>query len=99
MSVVESVLHTLSILGFPSIFAIGGYVVLISKRVRILMKAQQADMRHQLLADYHKYIDRGYITDDEQEDWESRYQAYHSLGQNGVLDAKRQELFELPNRP
>ena len=32
------------------------------------------------------------------EDWENQYQAYHSLGENGILDSRRAELLKLPNR-
>lgn len=68
------------------------------KKISVLMKAQQAQMRNQMLVQYHFYIDRGYITDDEMDDWENQYQAYHCLGANGVLDKRRDELMHLPSK-
>lgn len=62
------------------------------------MKSQQAQMRSQLLDQYHKYMDQGFITEEQLEDWENQYQSYHELGQNGILDARRTQLFQLPNK-
>ena len=55
-------------------------------------------MRSQLIEQYHQYIDQGYITEEQMEDWENQYQAYHSLGENGILDSRRKDLLRLPNR-
>ena len=32
------------------------------------------------------------------EDWENQYKAYHSLGENGILDSRREQLLMLPNK-
>ena len=32
------------------------------------------------------------------EDWENQYKAYHSLGENGILDSRREQLLQLPNK-
>ena len=32
------------------------------------------------------------------EDWENQYKAYHSLGENGILDSLREQLLQLPNK-
>ena len=42
--------------------------------------------------------DDGWISEEHMEDWENQYQAYHSLGENGILDSRRAELLKLPNR-
>ena len=47
---------------------------------------------------YHFYMDDGWISEEHMEDWENQYQAYHSLGENGILDSRRAELLKLPNR-
>ena len=39
----------------------------------------------------------GWISEEHMEDWENQYQAYHSLGENGILDSRRAELLKLPN--
>ena len=61
------------------------------------MKAQQAQMRAQLLADYHSAMCDGFISEDDLQEWENQYQSYHELGQNGVLDVRREQLMQLPN--
>ena len=70
----------------------------ISKQLHILAKAQQAQMRNQLLEQFHFYVDSGWISEEHMEDWENQYQAYHQLGENGVLDSRRDILMRLPNR-
>lgn len=97
-----SLLSTLmGMIGFPSVFAIAVWCLKECKKrfvqIQILMKAQQAQMRNQLLNQYHIYIQQGWISEEELEDWENQYQAYHSLGKNGVLDSRRESLFKLPN--
>lgn len=98
-----TVVAWMGMLGIPSIFAMSAWCIKscikYAKQINILMKSQQAQMRTKLLELYHKYKDAGYITEEQLEDWENQYQAYHSLGQNGILDARRQELFRLPNHP
>lgn len=96
------ILTWMGVFGVPSIFAICVASLKIckkyTKQIKILMKSQQAQMRTKLLELYHTYIDRGYITEEELEDWENQYQAYHELGQNGILDARREALMKLPTR-
>lgn len=92
----------LSILGIPSIFSMTIWCVRkctqYTKSLTILMKAQQAQMRSQLLDRYHYYMEDGWISEEHMEDWENQYQSYHALGENGVLDARREQLFQLPNK-
>ena len=96
------VLNFLAVLGVPTILAV---VVALTKKVgkyssqiKVLMNAQQAQMRSQLLKDYYTYTKRGYVLESELEDWESQYQAYHSLGANGILDSRRDALMKLESR-
>ena len=92
----------LGALGVPSIFAMTIWCVKCctryTKQLRILAKAQQAQMRSQLLSQYHLYMNDGWISEEHMEDWENQYQAYHSLGENGVLDARREELLKLKSK-
>ena len=96
------VLNFLALLGFTTIFVMlsalfkkmGKY----SGQIKILMSAQQAQMRSQLLKDYYTYKQRGYVYESELEDWENQYQAYHSLGANGIMDKRRETLFNLETR-
>lgn len=89
------------VLGIPSIFAMTAWCIRnclhYTKQLKVLAKAQQAQMRSQLLEQYHHYMDDGWISEEHMEDWENQYQAYHSLGENGVLDSRRETLLKLPN--
>lgn len=93
----------LGILGIPSIFAMTMWCikacVTFGKKLEALMSSQQSQMRSQLLEQYKKYIEQGYIDMDDLDDWEDQYQKYHLLGPNGIMDAKRDALLKLPNIP
>lgn len=92
----------LATFGVPSIFAIlcavVGWLIAQGKKISVLMKAVQSQMRSDLLKDYYMYKLAGVISSDDLDDWENRYKAYHSLGENGVLDKRREELLNLPSR-
>ncbi len=92
----------LAALGVPSIFMMTAWCIKSVKRyteqLRVLAKAQQAQMRSQLLEQYHFYMDDGWISEEHMEDWENQYKAYHSLGENGILDSRREDLLKLPNK-
>ena len=96
------ILNFLALLGFPTVFvmfsAIFKKMGKYSGQIKILMSAQQAQMRSQLLKDYYTYKQRGYVYESELEDWENQYQAYHSLGANGIMDKRRESLFNLETR-
>lgn len=92
----------MGMLGIPSIFAMTGWCIKVcrkyTKQMKILMLSQQAQMRTKLLELYHTYMNRGWISEEQLEDWENQYQSYHALGQNGILDARREQLLKLPTR-
>lgn len=102
-SAVKEFVSWLGILGIPSIFTMIlyciGYCKKYTKQMKVLAKAQQAQMRSQLLEQYHRYIKDGYISEEHMEDWENQYQAYHSLGENGILDSRRETLMKLHSVP
>ena len=83
------ILNILAILGFPSLFAV---VTISVRRIKILMKAQQEQMRSQLLKDFYTYKNRGFVYEAELQDWIECYEAYHKLGANGVMDARKAAL-------
>ena len=101
-SAIKEFVSWLVILGIPSIFTMILYCLRYcekyTKQMKVLAKAQQAQMRSQLLEQYHKYMKDGYISEEHMEDWENQYQAYHCLGENGVLDSRRVELLKLESR-
>lgn len=99
----SNTLAWMSAVGLPSIFAITIWcfrkVSTFSAQMKILMKAQQAQMRNQLITQYHFYMNQGWISEDDLEDWENQYQSYHALGENGILDKRRETLLSLKNNP
>lgn len=102
-SAVTEFVSWLGILGVPSIFTMTLWCIKsciqYTRQLKVLAKAQQAQMRSQLLEQYHSYIKDGYISEEHMEDWENQYQAYHSLGENGILDSRRETLMKLPSIP
>ena len=102
-SAVVEFVSWLGILGIPSIFTMTIWCIKsciqYTRQLKVLAKAQQAQMRSQLLEQYHSYIKDGYISEEHMEDWENQYQAYHSLGENGILDSRRESLMKLPSVP
>lgn len=103
----KEIVAWLGIFGIPSIFTMTMWCVKrcvgYSKRLSVLIKSQQAQMRSQLLKDYHIYMDKyereGYIYDSQQEDFNNQYQSYHILGANGVMDSKYEKIMSLPTKP
>ena len=102
-STIKEFVSWLGILGIPSIFTMTIWCIKsciqYTRQLKVLAKAQQAQMRSQLLEQYHSYIKDGYISEEHMEDWENQYQAYHSLGENGILDSRRETLMKLPSVP
>ena len=102
-SAIKEFVSWLVILGIPSIFTMTVWCIKsciqYTRQLKVLAKAQQAQMRSQLLEQYHKYMKDGYISEEHMEDWENQYQAYHSLGENGILDNRRNTLLKLPSVP
>lgn len=92
----------MGIFGIPSIFSMTVWCVKkcnkYTNQLIILMKAQKAQMRSQLLKDYSFYAKQGWISDIELKEWQNQYNAYHQLvGENGVLDNRYEKLKDLPN--
>lgn len=68
--------------------------------VMLSNKAQNAGLQS-VLKDllkirYLEWIKKGYAPLDARDDLEKMYQAYHSLGANGVMDQMRKQFLELP---
>lgn len=99
MDEVRNIVNVMALIGVPSLFAcvvwFAKKVTLFGKQMKILMNAQQKQMRRELQMDYHKHMDAGFISDEDLDMWEASYQAYHALGQNGIMDKYRQKLIDL----
>ena len=103
MEELRNVVNAMALIGIPSLFACSAYFikacVKFSKKIDILMSAVQKQMRRELTQDYHKYMEQGFIDDDDMELWMAGYNSYHELGQNGIMDKRAAELLELNAHP
>lgn len=69
------------------------------KQIKLLMIGMQQNLRHDLMHMYHKCMRWGCISDDDAELFEAMYNAYHSLGHNGVMTSRYEEIMELRKVP
>lgn len=100
-SSMKEIASWLGMLGVPTIFVMTTWCVKscvkFFKQLAILQMAQKAQMRSQMLDQYFKYKEQGFIYQDELDEWVNQYNAYHELkGPNAVLDARKQELLQMP---
>ena len=99
MEELRNIVNILALIGVPSLCTCAAFFVRacvkFSHKIDVLMNAQQKQMRRDLTLDYHRYMDQGNIDDDDLDMWEASYQAYHSLGVNGIMDSRRDDLIKL----
>lgn len=100
ISSMRDIIAYLALLGVPSIFVMTGWCIkackTFYKRLDILASAQKAQMRGQLLDQFYKYKERGFVYQDQLDEWVNQYDAYHVLvGNNGVLDTRKTEILNL----
>ena len=99
MEELRNIVSVLALIGVPSLFGCSVYFakacIKFSHKIDVLMNAQQKQMRRDLTQDYHEYMNQGFIDDDDLDMWEASYQAYHSLGVNGIMDSRRDDLIKL----
>lgn len=63
-----------------------------------LTRATQVNMRQSLIHTFEKYWQRGWVTPEERAAWVDTYEAYHSLGANGLIESYRRKLDEVHER-
>ena len=68
----------------------------LNKTDRSQRKAIQAILRDRLYSLSNKYLAKGWVNKEEIENVENIYQQYHNLGKNGVMDARRDKVLDLP---
>ena len=59
-------------------------------------KGTQATCRNDLEEMFAQAEKQGYCSNEDKQKFEATYQAYHQLGKNGVMDAKREKLLAMP---
>ena len=70
---------------------------ILHKDVGLLKIGTQIMLKNDLKLRYEHWLSKGYAPIDSKEDLEKMYQAYHSLGANGVMDSMRAEFLALPD--
>lgn len=71
----------------------------IKKDIEKLKHGVQASNRADLESLVEKADTQGYLSKYEKERFEQLYTAYHTLGKNGVMDASRKRVLNLPEHP
>lgn len=64
-----------------------------------VVKLVLSTTRNQLVTLGRKYLERGYITMDEYEEYEAEYQVYSALGGNGLAHRIFEQVDDLPMTP
>ncbi len=65
-------------------------------RMKALENGVVCLLRKELIADYEKWMDKGHITQTALEHGLHMYDAYKSLGGNGMVEQMKEEIQELP---
>ena len=90
----------LSIIGFPSIFTILGYVYKRIKQndeeTKSVKLGIQALLRSEMIDTYNKWSDKGYAPIYARDNFENCYKQYHKLGANGVMQDIHDKFMDLP---
>lgn len=90
---------TMIALGFPTLFAavacIAKKLVKVAGEIDIFKEAIQNQLRSDMIKDAKQYIADGNLTELELYDWQHRYESYHKLGKNGVMDAFNEKVINL----
>lgn len=73
------------------------------KKEREIEQKRQKDtnsiiLRVMMRRDGERYVERDYASLDEKDDFEECYIQYHANGGNGVMDALREKVLNLPNK-
>lgn len=91
----------LCLFGIPTLIA--GILRYLCKRIKdnrddteALKKGVQALLRSQMIADYNKYVEKGYAPIYARDNFENCWAQYHALGANGVMDDMRKKFLKLP---
>lgn len=89
----QTVLAWMTGLGIPTLFTIVAVTV---RYLFALNDGVQCLLRSELIKDYRFYTERGtQLSDLEIYDWERKYERYHKMGKNGVMDAYNEEIIKL----
>lgn len=91
----EQFLSFCALLGLPSIVGVITICIKYYKDAHMIKSALQNLLRADLIKDGKRYLELNDISDIEYIDWKSRYECYHALGVNGVLDELNKKVIDL----
>lgn len=72
--------------------------VWVFKQFRAFKLGLQAILRNEIIGQYNKYMEKGYIPIYAMDNVEAMYKQYHALGGNGTITDLYKELLELSHR-
>lgn len=85
-------------------FVLGGVIGYLAKKLKSNMKESnalqsglQALLRDRLLQGHRFYFEKGYMTISEKATYGALAEAYHNLGENGVMDDLVKDTLALPD--
>lgn len=70
-------------------------IKVIKEDVNLVKSGLQKDLYIDLAKIYKEYRKKGFATLEEKRDYDSLYQAYHSLGQNGIADGMHDYIMNM----
>jgi len=99
--IVNEVYPFLILVGFPTAFiallkSLMRKIKMINDENESLKSGVQALLRDRLYDIYVKYIDKGYAPLYVKDNFKNMYEKYHTLGENGVMDAIYEKFMDLP---
>lgn len=93
----------LCLIGVPSIATVIGWIYTKFKKneeeTNAVKLGIQALLRSQMIADYNRWSDKGYVPIYARENFENCWRQYHELGANGVMNDIHKKFINLPTSP
>lgn len=78
------------------VVAISSAVIVLFKKYKATQNGVQALLRNEIISNYNKHMEKGYMPIYERENMEKMYKEYRNLGGNGVAVELMEKLNRLP---
>ena len=78
------------------VVAISTAVIVLFKKYKATQNGVQALLRNEIISNYNKHMEKGYMPIYERENMEKMYKEYRNLGGNGVAVELMEKLNRLP---
>lgn len=70
----------------------------INKDLNTIKAGLQKTLLYTLRGIHYELVSRGWCTAEEKMEFQEAYDAYHSLGENGIADSYKKEVMDLPEK-